>query len=311
MIQKVKKLVLFTLMFLNMVNIGSHTLASGILAHGDYWNGADYADNSFLQRSNVEKALEEIFTWYKSQEIKPKRILDLGCGTGEHTRTLAKNFPDAQVIGLDKSPSMLAQAKQGEALPNLSFIDGDVETMNFSQEPFDLIVSFYTMHWVKNQLEALKRTQQCLAIKGRLYIIYVPSKEGLPYDQVLHETMKSSRWSDRFTGFFDVLYKFDTEQYRKFLIDAGLTIIEIRYQLDHKAFPTSDALKNWCKQWNQQHKHLGSADGEAFLNDLFERYFALIPPSKDGKTHWEEYLVTAIAMKREPISAQTQEIDKK
>lgn len=288
-----KKLILYIFFLCGIAN-ANYTQASA-----DYWDGADYATNSFLQRSNVEKALLEIFAWYKNQGIKPQRILDVGCGTGEHTRTLAKHFPDAEVIGIDKSKSMLTQATQGESLSNLSFIEGDVESMDFSKEPFDLIVSFYTMHWVKNQQEALTSIQQSLATKGRAYIMYAPSKKGLPYDYALHETIETNRWYDRFKDFIDPLYQFSIEDYRKFLADAGLTIIKICYSLDHKTFPTTNALKNWCKQWNQQYKHLGSADGEAFLNDLFEKYFELVPPSKNGKAHWEEYLVTAIAMKRE------------
>ena len=36
--------------------------------------------------------------------VKPKRILDVGCGTGRITVQLANRFPDAEVIGVDLSP---------------------------------------------------------------------------------------------------------------------------------------------------------------------------------------------------------------
>lgn len=35
---------------------------------------------------------------------KPKRILDMGCGTGSMTILLKQAFPDAEVIGIDLSP---------------------------------------------------------------------------------------------------------------------------------------------------------------------------------------------------------------
>jgi trans-aconitate 2-methyltransferase len=263
-----------------------------------YWSGRDYAKNSLLQQSNVQKALQEIFAWFKSS--KPKRILDMGCGNGEHTRALAKQFPDAEVIGFDKSPSMLEEAERGEKLPNLSFILGDIAEMDFSKgKSFDLIVSFYTMHWVEKQLDALKRIQRSLADHGKLYILYAPSKKGLPYARALDKTMRSNAWKAKFNDFVDPKYNFDCEQYRQFLVDAGLTVEEIRYTLDHKVFPTSEALKNWCKQWNQQMKHLKSTDQKAFLDDLFEQYFAIVPLDETGRAHWEEYFVTAIAIKHQ------------
>jgi ubiquinone/menaquinone biosynthesis C-methylase UbiE len=41
----------------------------------------------------------------------PKKIIDLGCGTGSGTLALKKLFPDSQVMGIDLSPYMLALAR--------------------------------------------------------------------------------------------------------------------------------------------------------------------------------------------------------
>jgi trans-aconitate 2-methyltransferase len=37
-------------------------------------------------------------------------IVDLGCGSGELTRSLAERWPAARVLGLDSSPDMLASS---------------------------------------------------------------------------------------------------------------------------------------------------------------------------------------------------------
>lgn len=44
-------------------------------------------------------------------EKKPKIILDIGCGIGRTAFDLAQIFPDAEILGIDKSEQMIAQAK--------------------------------------------------------------------------------------------------------------------------------------------------------------------------------------------------------
>jgi glycine/sarcosine N-methyltransferase len=54
----------------------------------------------------------------------PCRLLDLGSGTGEHSRFLAaKGFT---VVGVDSSPAMLTKARDTPLPPNLTFVEGDM-----------------------------------------------------------------------------------------------------------------------------------------------------------------------------------------
>ncbi len=64
---------------------------------------------------------EELVTLLTEKELAnaPKRILDLGCGTGAIAIALAKNFPDAEVVAIDASPDSLALAKENAALNGL------------------------------------------------------------------------------------------------------------------------------------------------------------------------------------------------
>ncbi len=52
------------------------------------------------------------------------RILDLGCGTGEHSRFLAAQ--GFEVVGVDASPAMIEKATDTPLPENLRFVQGDI-----------------------------------------------------------------------------------------------------------------------------------------------------------------------------------------
>jgi SAM-dependent methyltransferase len=64
------------------------------------------------------------------------RVLDLGSGTGEHSRFLAsKGF---EVVGIDSSPAMLSKATDSPLPPNLMFVEGDLtEVERLTSGTFD------------------------------------------------------------------------------------------------------------------------------------------------------------------------------
>lgn len=64
------------------------------------------------------------------------RLLDLGCGTGEHSRFLASKGFD--VTGIDASPAMLAKATDAPLPANLRFLAGDItEVASLTAGEFD------------------------------------------------------------------------------------------------------------------------------------------------------------------------------
>ena len=78
----------------------------------------------------------------------PRRILDLGCGTGSTTLKLKQAFPQAEVIGLDLSPYMLvvAQDKAQTANLDISFCHGLAEATGFPSSSFDLVTASLLFH---------------------------------------------------------------------------------------------------------------------------------------------------------------------
>ncbi len=92
-------------------------------------------------------------TWVRQALIdnikgQPRRILDLGCGTGSTTLMLKQAFSQAQVIGLDLSPYMLVRAehKATEANLNITWQHGNAENTAFASNSFDLVTASLLFH---------------------------------------------------------------------------------------------------------------------------------------------------------------------
>lgn len=81
-------------------------------------------------------------------KVKPRRILDLGCGTGSTTLMLKQAFPQAEVIGLDLSPYMLVRAEHKAESANLDITwrHGNAEQTGFKDASFDLVTASLLFH---------------------------------------------------------------------------------------------------------------------------------------------------------------------
>lgn len=78
----------------------------------------------------------------------PRRILDLGCGTGSTTLMLKQAFPQAQVIGLDLSPYMLVMAEHKAKTAGLTmeWRHGNAEDTGFPDASFDVVTASLLFH---------------------------------------------------------------------------------------------------------------------------------------------------------------------
>lgn len=80
-------------------------------------------------------------------DLKGKRVLDLGCGYGEHCREY-KNRGAEYVLGVDLSEKMLQVAK--EENPDIDFVRADISDLSFVKEKFDLVCSSLAFHYVED-----------------------------------------------------------------------------------------------------------------------------------------------------------------
>lgn len=116
----------------------------------------------------------------------PKRVVDIGCGPGNSTELLAERWPDADILGLDTSPAMIAAARQ--RLPDCRFELADIATWVPAEAP-DVIFANAVLQWVPDHRQLLPRLLASLA-PGGVLAIQMPDNLGEPSHAAMRETAR-------------------------------------------------------------------------------------------------------------------------
>ena len=134
-------------------------------------NAFEHAAETYVNACSVQrriaKHLADRFVDSKASHSAPKRILELGCGTGALTGLLAERFPSSQIMATDASPAMISVARKRVEQSNVQFQtllidgqtpDGDMPAASEQMAGrFDLIASSMALHWVADFENVLQR----------------------------------------------------------------------------------------------------------------------------------------------------------
>lgn len=100
-------------------------------------------------------------------DLKGKRVLDLGCGFGEHCKRFAENGAD-KVVGIDISEKMLKTAKEENSDARITYINMAMEDLPQIKEQFDVVVSSLAFHYVEDFSGVVESIYNILSENGVL-----------------------------------------------------------------------------------------------------------------------------------------------
>ena len=123
---------------------------------------------------------------------RPRHIVDLGCGTGTVTALLRAHWPEAQIVGVDNSESMLKRARS--ALPDVEWEFADLARWAPATPP-DLLVSNAALHWLDDHETLFPRLLSHLRPDGVL-AVQMPAQHLAPSHQLGYALAESARWRD-------------------------------------------------------------------------------------------------------------------
>lgn len=125
--------------------------------------------------------------------LTPRRIIDLGCGPGNSTEVLWRRWPEAEVIGVDNSPAMIAAA--ANAYPERHWEMGEIATWS-GDETFDLVFSNAALQWVPDHAKVFPRLFDRVAPGGAL-AVQMPAHLRSPIHRCMIEVSERPEWRDR------------------------------------------------------------------------------------------------------------------
>jgi trans-aconitate 2-methyltransferase len=210
----------------------------------------------------------------------PRRVVDLGCGPGNLTVTLAQRWSEAVVEAWDLSPQMVQAARERGVDAHV----GDVRAWT-PQPDTDVVVSNAALHWIPEHAELLVRWAGQLAM-GSWIAMQVPGNFDAPSHQAVRELARRDLWSKPLR---DVLFREgqvdEPSEYAELLSDAGCTVDAWETTCIHELSGEHPVLE-WITgtALTPVKSRLTEPQWQRFREELIPMLDAAYPARPDGKT---------------------------
>jgi ubiquinone/menaquinone biosynthesis C-methylase UbiE len=147
-----------------------------------------------LDKGNYQGIINSQFTKEAYSRIKSfidenaKLILEAGCGTGRFCLLLAKDFPNAEVVGIDVSDTAISiarNAKTGLGVKNVKFENRDLFSTNYPDNSFDVVfnegvIEHFSLNGYPTYKDALCEMVRITKMGGKV-IVAVPNWYCFPH----------------------------------------------------------------------------------------------------------------------------------
>ncbi|WP_407275701.1 malonyl-ACP O-methyltransferase BioC [Halothiobacillus sp. DCM-1] len=141
-----------------------HDLLDTARVRARFNRASDTYDRHALVQQEIGRRLDERFEWLR---LTPRRILDLGAGTGQLTVAMRRRFPRAQVVSLDLAEALLARVpKQGRIWRRRAVVCADMHQLPFAAGSFDVVVSNFAVQWSQDLPRLFAEVARVLAAGG-------------------------------------------------------------------------------------------------------------------------------------------------
>lgn len=140
-------------------------------------------------------------------EVAPKKILDLGCGSGILEKELTDRNFLGKILAIDISEPMLKIARSIVQNPNICFKKADLDSPFMLGKKFDIIISINLLFFLDNKIDFLKNVKSCLKTKKSRFIMITPKpNEETNNLEFIKEHFKNTTFWEKFIIIINELF---------------------------------------------------------------------------------------------------------
>lgn len=235
--------------------------------------------------------------------LTPRRVVDLGCGTGRLARQLAARWPGATVLGIDSSAEMLAKAAAAPTPSTLLWQQADIARWQPAPDaPVDVLVSNAALHWLPDHATLLPRLLGAL-VPGGWLAVQMPRNFTRPSHTELHAIAADPRWAARIGSLYRDAPVATPHDYYDWLAPQAdsLSIWQSEYLHPLRGDnPGDNPVLEWTKGTAllPVRAHLSAAELADFTAAYAARLTAAYPPRADGVTLFPFRRLFIVAQRR-------------
>ena len=119
------------------------------------------------------------------------RICELGFGLGWLLEELAKEFPEASLVGLDQSPGMAAHVRELLGA-KAAVAQGDMERLPFADGSFDTVATCWTLYFMTDIDATLEEIKRTIRPGGKLVASTVAPDHQIELDELYHAAVETA-----------------------------------------------------------------------------------------------------------------------
>lgn len=176
----------------------------------------------------------------------PRRVVDLGCGPGSLTRTLAERWPAADVVGLDSSADMIDSARtQDGLLANVRFEQADIRDWTPGPDD-DVVVTNAALQWIPEHRELLATWLGAMA-PGSWFAMQVPGSATNASHRILRALAGEPRWAPQLAAVIRPEETVtDAQGYLRLMLEAGMDAVAWETTYEHQ-LSGQDPVLEWVR----------------------------------------------------------------